>query len=158
MIIDDETSAYERAVNELKRIDHLIYVSLKYTRTVDVIRNIIDRMLNAFDIVFNEILERAKNNEEIFEIPAAPRLRCDLVRKMYKGDKEFAQYLDFYLLLRQFKNAEYTAQQEFRRYVTMTATFPNGEQQTLDIDKITEYYQIMKDFVVYIEAILEPKA
>ena len=157
MIIDDEARAYERALNELKRIDHLIYVSLKYTRTVDVIRNIIERMLNAFDIVFDEILERAKKNEDIFEIPAAPRLRCDLVRKMHKDDKQLAEFLDFYLLLRQFKNAEYTAQQEFRRYVTMTATFPNGEQQTLDIDKITQYYQIMKDFVAYVEHILEPK-
>ena len=32
-------------IEELKRVDHLVYVSLKYTRTVDVIRSIIDRLI-----------------------------------------------------------------------------------------------------------------
>ena len=32
--------------NEVKRVDHLIYVSLKYTRTVDVIRSVVERIIN----------------------------------------------------------------------------------------------------------------
>ncbi len=40
MIEDLEDSALQ----ELKRADHLIYVTLKYTRTVDVIKNTIKRL------------------------------------------------------------------------------------------------------------------
>ena len=155
---EDEASAQERAANELKRIDHLIYVSLKYTRTVDVIRNIIDRMLNAFDIIFDALLQQIEKQGGIFEIPAAPKLRCNLLKKMYKDEEDLKRYIEFYLLLRKFKNADYTAHQEFRRYVTMTATFPDGTEKKLDIDIITEYYQTMKDFVAYAETLLGKEA
>ena len=43
------------AKEELKRADHLLYVTLKYTRTADVIKNTIHRLLNAIDyaIIFS---------------------------------------------------------------------------------------------------------
>lgn len=155
MLHDDELEAYERAVNELKRIDHLIYVSLKYTRTVDVIRNIIERMLNAYLIVFDDLLAKAERAGTIYEIPSAPRLKCETVRKLYKNEERLKDFLEFYLLLRQFFNAQYTARQEFRRYVTMTATFQNGEKHELDIDIITEYYETMKAFVAYAKELMD---
>ena len=39
------------AEKELKRVDHLIYVSLKYTRTVDVFKNIIKRLISTIDFI-----------------------------------------------------------------------------------------------------------
>ncbi len=45
------------AKEEIKRADHLMYVSLKYTRTVDILKSIIERLINA--IPKNE-LEKAK--------------------------------------------------------------------------------------------------
>lgn len=155
MVYDEDMHPYEKAVTEIKRIDHLIYVSLKYTRTVDVIRNIVDRMINTFDIVFDALLKRAEQEGKIYDIPAAPRLKCNLVKTLYKNEEEFLSYIDFYLLLRQFKNAQYTASQEFRRYVTMTATFQTGEQKTLTIDIITEYYDTMKAFIGVAQHLLE---
>ncbi|MFW5746205.1 MAG: hypothetical protein ACOCWQ_01495 [Nanoarchaeota archaeon] len=149
MMFDEDLNAYEKAENELKRIDHLIYVSLKYTRTVDVMRNIVERMLNAFNFIFEDLLARAEKEGAIFEIPAAPKLQCNILKKLYGDDEKFLEYIEFYLLLRRFKNAEYTARQEFRRYVTMTATFANGDVRTLDIDTITDYYHTMKEFVSY---------
>ena len=37
----------DKAKEELKRVDHLFFVSLKYTKTVDVIKSLIDRLINA---------------------------------------------------------------------------------------------------------------
>ena len=39
------TENLENAKEELKRIDHLIYVTLKYTRTVDVLLSVVERMI-----------------------------------------------------------------------------------------------------------------
>ena len=39
----------DEAKEEIKRADHLIYISLKYTKTVDVIKITIQRLINAFD-------------------------------------------------------------------------------------------------------------
>jgi hypothetical protein len=48
------------AFEELKRADHLIYVSLKYTRTVDVIKSIIERLINAYDDAIITLLDKSK--------------------------------------------------------------------------------------------------
>ena len=45
----------EEAFEELKRVDHLIYVSLKYTRTTDVLKNVIDRMITTAECMMNAI-------------------------------------------------------------------------------------------------------
>ncbi len=34
------TDYLDNAKNEMKRVDHLLFVSLKYTRTVDVIKSV----------------------------------------------------------------------------------------------------------------------
>ena len=48
----------EDAKEELKRVDHLIYVSLKYTRTVDVLRNVIERLVTASEFMITAMLKR----------------------------------------------------------------------------------------------------
>jgi len=48
------------AREELKRLEHIIYVSLKYTRTVDVIVNALTRMVSTFDLIIEAFLEKAK--------------------------------------------------------------------------------------------------
>lgn len=45
--------AITNAVEELKRVDHLIYVSLKYTRTVDVIRSVINRLIESYNAIID---------------------------------------------------------------------------------------------------------
>jgi hypothetical protein len=48
--------ALDESKEELKRVDHLIYVSLKYTRTVDVLRNVVARLLAALDYALLSLL------------------------------------------------------------------------------------------------------
>ena len=48
---------FEQAKGELRRADHLMYVSLKYTRTVDVIKSLIMRMLNTYDNLILSLLK-----------------------------------------------------------------------------------------------------
>ena len=55
--------------NEVKRVDHLIYVSLKYTRTVDVLRNVTERIINAFEIGIEGLLKKVEKRRKKFDIP-----------------------------------------------------------------------------------------
>ncbi|MEK7201541.1 MAG: hypothetical protein AAB737_02820, partial [Patescibacteria group bacterium] len=57
----------EGAKEDLKRADHSIYVTLKYTRTVDVIKNVIKRLINACDLAMIEALEHLKKQKKIKE-------------------------------------------------------------------------------------------
>jgi len=148
---DEDSNPYEQALYELKRVDHLIYVSLKYTRTVDVIKNIIARMIGTYDFIWDDFLNRLERERRIFEIPTSPGQKCNVLKKEFSEDPKVVEFIEFYLLLRQFNNANYTALKEFRRHVAMRALFPNGEYKELNIDIITDYYKQTKEFLDYVK-------
>ena len=141
----------EDAKDELKRVDHLVFVSLKYTRTVDVIRNTVERMISAFEAGVEAVLKYAREKKKIKEIPAMPGLKCELLQKVFSGNKELADYLDFYLLLRKIIRSRYAKREEYRRHVTMISTLDDGEVKEIDIDTLREYYEKGKSFLKFIE-------
>ena len=100
--------ALENAMQELKRVEHLFWVSLKYTRTVDVIRNVVQRLINVFDFGLDSILKHAKENKLVEEIPKNSGLKCDLLKDTFPENEELKEYVDFYLKLRKILNMEYT--------------------------------------------------
>ncbi|RLE39056.1 hypothetical protein DRJ17_02040 [Candidatus Woesearchaeota archaeon] len=144
-----EKEYLEKAKEELKRVDHLIFVSLKYTRTVDVIRNIIQRMIASFDFLVEGLCVELKESKKIESVPQAPGMRCNIIKEYIK-DERILEFVDFYLYLRKLILSKFDRQQEFRRHVTMM-TFVNGEQIKIDIDAVTEYYKKAKSYVEYIE-------
>lgn len=76
---------------EIKRTDHLLYVSLKYTRTVDVMRNAIERLINAYTLISDALLEYAKRKKKITDIPPSPIMRSALVKKAYSDDEKITE-------------------------------------------------------------------
>ncbi|HLD05906.1 MAG TPA: hypothetical protein VJC16_00020 [Candidatus Nanoarchaeia archaeon] len=137
------------AREELKRADHLIYVSLKYTRTVDVIKNIIERLISAFDFGFQALLEHQRRKRKNKDIPKTPSLRAEALRE--GADTELVEYINFYLLLRKVSRASFTRSREFRRHVKMTAILENDVVIDITIDTITEYYHRVKKFAEYVQ-------
>lgn len=143
------------AVGELKRVDHLIYVSLKYTRTVDVIKSVVERILNSFDFAILELLEYAKEKKMISEYPNSPGLRVGMLKKLFSENKELLEYLDFYLTLRKVSRAEFTKREEYRRHVTMIANLEADGILEIDIDKLLEYYADTKKFIHMMNKLVE---
>ncbi len=139
----------QSAVQELKRADHSIAVSLKYTRTVDVIKSIIERLINTIAFDLDALLNHAKANKKIADIPAIPRLKVEHVKKIYAEDKMIVDFCDFYLLLRRIDKAKFGRAQEYRRHVTMTAHLEGGESVEVTIDIISDYFERTKEFLNY---------
>jgi hypothetical protein len=146
----------EEAVNELKRADHMIFVSLKYTRTVDVIKNILERLILCFDATFDYLIQHLKETKKIDEIPPARSKKIDVLKDHYRQNADFQEFLDFYLMLRKINKAEFTRRQEFRRHVTMSAILEDKRIVELNIDVIHEYYLKTKSFVDFAVAIIAP--
>ncbi|MFH1400884.1 MAG: hypothetical protein ABIH41_05155, partial [Nanoarchaeota archaeon] len=67
--------ALENAKEELKRVDHQIYVSLKYTRTVDVLINIMRRMVDAYEFMIEAALKYCVESKKMETIPESPKER-----------------------------------------------------------------------------------
>jgi hypothetical protein len=144
------------ALEEIKRVDHLIFVSLKYTRTVDVIRSILQRMLDSMDFLVASNLMATKNITAD-ELPRHATERVRNLKALYPNNKQLEDYLDFYTLVRKStRTKNYTASQEFRRHVTMSIRFDDADENLdINIDKINEYYKILKDFFEYTLQIVE---
>lgn len=144
----------DEAREELKRVDHLIYVSLKYTRTVDVLLNAVNRMIDAYTNMFDAILKNAKENKQINEVPATPIEKGNHIKKLFPEDEQMIDNVELYFLLRKLHKAQgYDKEQEYRRHVAMK-TIINGKEEVLNIDIITNYYHFMIEYFKRIEAML----
>jgi hypothetical protein len=141
--------AMENAKEELKRIDHLIYVTLKYTRTVDVFLSIIERMINAYEFLVDVLIKIAVKEGKLIEEPDIPLAKAQSVLKLYDS-KKIKDNIEHYLMLRKLRRAHYDKTNEFRRHVTMTAIV-EGKIITVNIDTITEDFHELKEFIEYVE-------
>jgi hypothetical protein len=139
------------AKDELKRVDHQIYVSLKYTRTVDVLMNSVGRMIDAYNCLIDALLKYAvekKMRKEEY-IPGTPLERGEMVRELFK-DEVVQKNMELYFLLRKIHKSMPKKEQEFRRHVTLRSMIDDKEV-TVDIDKATEYYSTIKNFYEWVE-------
>ncbi|MBW2976468.1 hypothetical protein KY347_03410 [Candidatus Woesearchaeota archaeon] len=142
------------ARQELKRVDHLFYVSLKYTRTVDMMRHMVERLINAFSFGIDSLLKYAKDEKKIDEIPSNYIIGSKLLVKTFP-DEELVNYISLYLSLRKIIRADYSKREEYRRHVTMTAVMDNNKVVEVNIDTLKEHYESARNFISYVERIVE---
>jgi len=142
------------AKEELKRADHLIFVSLKYTRTCDVLKHVIDRFINSIDFLFSAILEHMKEKGVVEAVPDAPIPKAKLIKDTFSNDELIAKYADFFIKLRRMSKADFSRECEFRRHVTMTVVVED-EMFKVDIDTVTAWYHELKELCEYIEKKME---
>lgn len=136
----------DKAKEELKRVDHLFYVSLKYTKTVDVIKSIIERLINSFDFAIDSLFLYMQKKKKIKELPTNPVTKSIEIKKLFADDQQFLDDIDLYVLLRKITRADYTAAREFRKHVTMTAIVDDKPME-INIEVIQGYFVRAKNFV-----------
>ena len=146
--------SFDLAVQELKRVDHLFWVSLKYTRTVDVIKHVIERLISCIGYGLESLLKYANEKKLVANIPENAGLRIELLRKTFPENAEIVEYINFYQKLRKLSKAEYTKREEFRRHVTMIATIDKGEIVEVSIDSLKEDYEKTKVFIRLVKKII----
>lgn len=142
------------ANQELKRVDHLIYVSLKYTRTADVLKNVIERLLSAYDNMVLAVLRAAKDKGNLEEVSNAPIRRYEQVQECYPDDEEMKRLAEFTQYLRKLSKLDYGSESEYRRHVAMIFNL-DGETVKIDIDKVTENYKSAKEIFQNIKLKIE---
>jgi len=138
----------DNAINELKRVDHLIYVTLKYTRTVDVIRSVIGKLIETFNHKTEDMFTQLLDNKKVSSIPSVPLVRMKDLENHYKKDKQVKDIVDFYVLLKRIYNAEYRAKEEYRKNVTLVT-----RDKEVNIELLKNYYEITQDYIAHLNEI-----
>jgi len=146
----------EDAGEELKRADHLVYVSLKYTRTADVLLNSLNRMIDCYDHLIQALLEYAKDSKGLEVIPKTP-IEKGRVLKEYYDQQEILDNIDLYFLLRKIVRSTHSSEQEYRRHVCIITTI-DGREEIINIDIITQYLEFEKKFYGFVVNLIGERA
>jgi hypothetical protein len=136
------------AREELKRLEHIIYVSLKYTRTTDVIIGALNRLISVFDLIIEALLEKAVEEKKISALPKSPALRGTRLGELYPEDQELHKYLCFYAFMKNVLKSAYTKREEYRRHVTVIIELDRCTAE-VDIDSLTSYEKVGHRFWKY---------
>lgn len=145
-----EEDEQDQAREELKRIDHLIFVTLKYTRTADIIRTIVGKFILALDYETEKFYELKFERKEIKSIPPVPLMRMKNLEQLYSKDQKVKDVVDFYIYLKSVFNAEYKAKEEYRKNVTLVT-----KSTEINIAMLKEYMETTRNHVEYLEGILK---
>ena len=140
------------AKEELKRVDHQIYVSLKYTRTVDVLMNCLGRMIDSYSCMIDSLLKYAVEKKKLKEeyVPVSPLERLEFTKSIFPEEEIVQKNMALYALMRKIVKTHPKKEQEFRRHVTLR-TVVDGNEIAESIDTVTEHYAMMKEFYEWID-------
>ena len=136
----------EEIIKEKISADHLLYVSLKYTKTCDVIMNLLLRWKNMIDTAIEEILKHAKKMKKISLIPTNPVGKIDEIRKIFKKDKEFLEVIDMYEMFRKLRELRTERIGEFRKNVTLRI-FYRGKEINVNLEQLKIYAEMLEKFI-----------
>ena len=136
----------EEIIQEKISADHLLYVSLKYTKTCDVIMNLILRWRKMIEISLNKILKHAKKKKRISSIPTNPVGKIDAVRKLLRKDNNFLEILELYEMFRKIEELRKERIGEFRKNVTLKVIY-RGEEVNINLEKLKEYATKLEKFI-----------
>src|SRR3989344_1325993 len=143
----------ETPEEELKRADHLVFVSLKYTRTCDIMKNAIKRMIAADELVMGEFLENMRKNKELENVPRTIKERVIMVKNILGSSGK--KYLALYNLLKKIDKAEYTATEEFRKNVTLRTK--TSTPIDVKVENLYNYLDITKEFAAFMRQKIKVK-
>lgn len=143
----------EEIIQEKISADHLLYVSLKYTKTCDVIYNLLLRWRNLIETSINHLLDHAKEKKKLKEVPKSPLERLGAVRDLFKKDTDFLKVMDFYEMLRKLEDLRQERSGEFRKNVNLRI-FYRGEEINVNLEKLKEYADDIEKFMSSVKKFL----
>jgi Pyruvate/2-oxoacid:ferredoxin oxidoreductase gamma subunit len=140
----------EDIIKEKISADHLLYVSLKYTKTCDVIINLLSRWKNMIEKGMDRLVEKTKKNKKWKPVPDAPRAKLIQLKKIYSNIPEIAETLKLYELFRDIDKLEKIRENEFRKGVNLKVTY-KGEIIDINLLMLKEYASTLERFISYIK-------
>lgn len=143
----------EEIMQEKISADHLLYVSLKYTKTCDVIMNLLLRWRKMIDTSINNSLAHAKEKGIIKEIPTNNIAKINEIKRLLKKEKGIEETLEFFMMLKKIEELRTERIGEFRKNVALNVMY-RGEEVLINLEKLKEYADLLENFISSIKQFL----
>jgi len=136
----------EEIIQEKISADHLLYVSLKYTKTCDVIQNLIIRWRKMIETSIDVLLQHAKKKKKIPSVPTNPVGKILTIKNLFKKDQNFLEVIEMYEMFRKIEELRKERIGEFRKNVCLRV-FYRGEEINVDLEKLKIYADKLEKFI-----------
>lgn len=136
----------EKIIQEKISADHLLYVSLKYTKTCDVIFNLMLRWRKMIKISIEQMLQHAKKKKKITKISTNPMGQIDEIKKLFGKNKDFLQVIVMYEMLRKLEDLRTERIGEFRKNVNLKI-FYQGKEINVNLEQLKIYAENLENFI-----------
>lgn len=140
----------DEIIKEKISADHLLYVSLKYTKTCDVIVNLLLRWKVMIEMAMDVLVQRAKKKKRWKPVPDAPRAKFVQLKKIYANIIEISEALELYEFFRDIEKLDKVRENEFRKGVNLKVTY-KGDIVDVNLDKLKEYSEVLERFISYLK-------
>lgn len=144
----------EEIIKEKTSADHLMYVSLKYTKTCDVILNLLARWKSLIEISFDAILEKGVEGGSIPAMPATPKERIEFIKKYFAKDDALQKVVPLYIFFKRMPGMKKIRSGEFRKNVNLKVVVTPTKNVDINMEKLGEYYDIVEAFMGRVKIIL----
>jgi len=136
----------EEIIKEKTSADHLMYVSLKYTKTCDVILNLLARWKSLIEISFDAILEKQCENGKIPCMHATPKQRIEFIKKYFAKNEAIQNIVPVYIFFKRVPDLKKVRSGEFRKNVNLKVTVTPTKNVDINMEKLGEYYELVERF------------
>lgn len=143
----------EEIIQEKISADHLLYVSLKYTKTCDVIMNLLLRWRKMIDTSINACLRHAKDKKKLKEISENAVGKIEQIKIVFKKDKEFLKVIELYEMLKKLENLRTERIGEFRKNVSLKIMY-QGKEIDVNLEQLKIYAEMLEKFISTVKQFL----
>ena len=143
----------EDIIQEKISADHLLYVSLKYTKTCDVIMNLLLRWRHMIETSIDALLKQAKDNKKIPKVPDNAVKKIEAMKKVFKKEKDILDTMEFYEMLRKLEGLRTERTGEFRKNVRLRIHY-QGKEIDVDLEKLKELAELLEKFISRVKQFL----
>lgn len=144
----------EEIIKEKTSADHLMYVSLKYTKTCDVIMNLLARWKSLIEISFDAILEKGCEDGSIACMHATPKQRIEFMKKYFSKDPAIQEVIPLYIFFKRVPDLKKIRSGEFRKNVNLKVIVGPAKEVDINMEKLGEYYDTIEAFMIRVKHIL----
>jgi hypothetical protein len=144
----------EEIIKEKTSADHLLYVSLKYTKTCDVILNLLARWKSLIEISFDAILENLVESGKIPGMPTNPKQKIEFIKKYFKKSEAVQNVVPLYVFFKRIPDLSNVRSGEFRKNVNLKVS-EASKITDINMEKLGEYYEIVEKFMLEVKNILD---
>jgi len=143
----------EKIIQEKISADHLLYVGLKYTKTTDVMLNLIARWKSMIETSINRLLEHAKKKKKIKAVSLIPKMRLEQMRGIFKKNPSVLETIETFEFFKRVPELQKVRENEFRKNVTLKI-LDRGKWVNIDMDKLKEYSELLEKFISNVKQFL----